>query len=510
MSNRRQIRFSPIDGKYIPLTGLISALEPTDPAVPAIEWLLDLRDKSKRVFAVTNQGDPALDFSDAIRAVRRIGFNTASHESIETARAWIRSCVEGHPGQHRTYSDAGLYRNSPGMEEQARDDGPTHLIDCSSDCLLNNEAFGKGSRLVDGSVRPGPYAALSYRWGTADSASWVTTEDNIAARQIQLPETSLPKTIRDAIQITRALDIRYLWIDAICINQSSKDAWLTESSKMAAVFENALVTICASTSTGSTEGMLNARSVDGIESAAEANGDTITIQSVLKSGASSTLHLQFSSGTDRPYRMTACLPAALTWVFEPGTPVKQICVYTAPSWSWASQPRAVTFTHAFSHKREAEYECKLLEADMHLAGRDEFGAVTSGRLMLRSKMWDVRFVPHEICQQDCERSHEVFLDGKMFLAYYDNGFSSLQHSSLMAVSTFFAKPEPWGGGRFEVCDFLLVQKTDEPTLYRRVGVCTHLSFSRMHKHTNEDYLATRHDCLTAMFAAKAETSITLT
>jgi hypothetical protein len=43
---------------------------------------------------------------------------------------------------------------------------------------------------------------------------------------------SLPKTFRDSIQVTRALGYKYIWIDSLCIIQSTAD-WERESVKMA-------------------------------------------------------------------------------------------------------------------------------------------------------------------------------------------------------------------------------------------------------------------------------------
>ncbi|KAF0320218.1 hypothetical protein GQ607_012480 [Colletotrichum asianum] len=48
----------------------------------------------------------------------------------------------------------------------------------------------------------------------------MTTSDNLSARLERLDLHELPKTIRDAVRVTRALGIRYLWVDALCIEQN--------------------------------------------------------------------------------------------------------------------------------------------------------------------------------------------------------------------------------------------------------------------------------------------------
>jgi hypothetical protein len=47
-----------------------------------------------------------------------------------------------------------------------------------------------------------------------------------------IPLSSLPKTFLDAIVVTKALGLRYLWIDSLCIIQDDEDDWLAESKTM--------------------------------------------------------------------------------------------------------------------------------------------------------------------------------------------------------------------------------------------------------------------------------------
>jgi hypothetical protein len=56
----------------------------------------------------------------------------------------------------------------------------------------------------------------------------------------------LPKIFQDAIQVSRRLQIQR--IDSLCIIQNSESDWEIESSNMADYYENAYVTISASSS----------------------------------------------------------------------------------------------------------------------------------------------------------------------------------------------------------------------------------------------------------------------
>jgi hypothetical protein len=51
---------------------------------------------------------------------------------------------------------------------------------------------------------------------------------------------STTQLFQDAISVTRALGIRYLWIDALCILQDSVKDWEQESANMAAVYTNSM------------------------------------------------------------------------------------------------------------------------------------------------------------------------------------------------------------------------------------------------------------------------------
>lgn len=71
--------------------------------------------------------------------------------------------------------------------------------------------------------------------------------------------SELTQTIQDAIDITRRLVCQYLWIDALCIIQDSKEDWSQESAKMSEVFSGAIVTIAVADAENHSEGILRPR-----------------------------------------------------------------------------------------------------------------------------------------------------------------------------------------------------------------------------------------------------------
>ncbi|KAJ5802154.1 uncharacterized protein N7503_004604 [Penicillium pulvis] len=69
----------------------------------------------------------------------------------------------------------------------------------------------------------------------------------------------LPQTFQDAIQLTRRLGIRYLWIDSLCIIQDSHEDWLDQSAVMGGVYQYSYLNIAATKSTDPYGGLFTTR-----------------------------------------------------------------------------------------------------------------------------------------------------------------------------------------------------------------------------------------------------------
>lgn len=70
--------------------------------------------------------------------------------------------------------------------------------------------------------------------------------ENFDSYLIEIPIQDLPATFKDAIEITLALGIYYIWIDSLCINQSDQEGWLREAALMSSVYSGSYVNIAAS------------------------------------------------------------------------------------------------------------------------------------------------------------------------------------------------------------------------------------------------------------------------
>jgi len=105
---------------------------------------------------------------------------------------------------------------------------------------------------------PWSYLSLSYCWGK-QHASVGTTKENLQDRTQSIPVDSLPKTIRDAIAITRRMGVRFLWADVLCIIQLDNTDWVQECKRMGDYYEGSLFTIAAASASDSAEGCLFSR-----------------------------------------------------------------------------------------------------------------------------------------------------------------------------------------------------------------------------------------------------------
>ncbi|KAI0532296.1 hypothetical protein GGR58DRAFT_507576 [Xylaria digitata] len=77
-------------------------------------------------------------------------------------------------------------------------------------------------------------------------------------REVDLDE--LPRTIQDAVKVTREINQQFLWVDSICIIQDDSADWEQESQCMEQVFSSVYCVLAAGSSEGLSVGFLRARS----------------------------------------------------------------------------------------------------------------------------------------------------------------------------------------------------------------------------------------------------------
>ncbi|KAI0137833.1 HET-domain-containing protein [Hypoxylon sp. NC0597] len=112
--------------------------------------------------------------------------------------------------------------------------------------LYVGSARSKSARLYKPPRKfPHRYVALSYCWGPDKFLKLCKSTSRSLERGVKIDE--LPKTMQDAVHITRKLGLKFLWVDALCIMQGDDAEWEEQSGKMCSIFEGAYLTIAAST-----------------------------------------------------------------------------------------------------------------------------------------------------------------------------------------------------------------------------------------------------------------------
>jgi hypothetical protein len=208
---------------------------------PASDWISDiwinkLSPTGTTQFGNSDRGSLAVEFfvdndrrhsnRNPLPIRRHLRCSDTPQAILNTARLALQHCIEYHEGC------------GGGAEERS----PMRLID-----VAFAEAGGDSVRIfktyrAQSLLEPGPpfkYTALSYCWGS--ESAWKPsmlglTKHSLHALRHGIEIQQLPQVFQDAIEVTRHLGYRFLWIDAMCIAQgdeSGKSSSANESeSKM--------------------------------------------------------------------------------------------------------------------------------------------------------------------------------------------------------------------------------------------------------------------------------------
>lgn len=125
--------------------------------------------------------------------------------SYEVLRGWLAACESQHDqtcGLERIKPVSGLW-----------------MIECENFSVVRMIASCR-------------YVALSYVWGVTDT---------IQRRNLH----ESPRTIRDAMLITRELGLRYLWVDKYCIRSNDTNHMMQQVRQMHYIYEQSYLTIIA-------------------------------------------------------------------------------------------------------------------------------------------------------------------------------------------------------------------------------------------------------------------------
>ena len=171
-----------------------------------------------------------------MKSLPTIPGDTASEASFSWASRVLNNCLKSHNRCNRnTITEL-----------------PTRVLD------LGPPGEATNVKLFEPSGTSDRYAYLSHFWGKTRSIT--TKRRTLASHRRGMAWELPPKTFQDAINFARRLDLRYLWIDSLCIIQDDTDDWRRESAKMASIYQNSYITIAATMSANDHGGCFSAAS----------------------------------------------------------------------------------------------------------------------------------------------------------------------------------------------------------------------------------------------------------
>jgi len=170
--------------------------------------------------------------------------NPGSESSLAIVSSWLQSCLRNHD-----------VCSHPEFQRP-----PKRLISVGN---TTQNPF-----LVDMGPNSPPvkWLCLSYCWGEGVVPAVELTKANIEDLKSGRERLeSFDATVRDAILVARALDIPYIWIDALCILQDKDtNEWNEEAPKMNEIYGGSVLTLVAASAETVKDGFLTERQLQYI------------------------------------------------------------------------------------------------------------------------------------------------------------------------------------------------------------------------------------------------------
>ncbi|KAJ9616376.1 hypothetical protein H2200_000094 [Cladophialophora chaetospira] len=180
------------------------------------------------------------------------GIGPLQHDDAKFIRAQKLYAVELFVEGFQDWLGLDLPRRNPAHEDP--NSAPSRALDRSwlLQCLRDHRKCGSTvtrpsdfapERLVR--ISPGKirlsishptkvdYLALSYCWGM--STVFSTTKENLPDHLNQIPWSMIPKTFRQAVDLTLMLGYEYFWVDSLCIIQHDEEDFARQSNRLPAL-----------------------------------------------------------------------------------------------------------------------------------------------------------------------------------------------------------------------------------------------------------------------------------
>jgi hypothetical protein len=162
---------------------------------------------------------------------------TGSQEAFRQISKWLEECFI----KHKYMCPSTLSRDGPPTL-------PFRVLEIPP-------SESQGVRLLETRGQTGYWACISHCWGGQQPLVTTREPDTLSQHQKGIPWEDLPKTFQEAIVVTRAIGIPYLWIDSLCIVQDDPYDWQVQSAQMAEIYHKSILTIAGSISPGPNQGI---------------------------------------------------------------------------------------------------------------------------------------------------------------------------------------------------------------------------------------------------------------
>ncbi|KAI9164071.1 hypothetical protein HJFPF1_05707 [Paramyrothecium foliicola] len=173
---------------------------------------------------------------DAIDNPQPVRGRGSDQDIMERLAAWLRRREQRVPLNEFSWNDSPL---------------PTRVLDLGEPRVKDLAFLESDLHILQTAGQKAKYVTLSYCWGGYRDT--ITVKDNYDERRSGIRFKELPVVFAQAIKITRALGVRYLWIDALCIIQDDPEDWSREAARMSEVYWNSVCRLAVTDSKDPTE-----------------------------------------------------------------------------------------------------------------------------------------------------------------------------------------------------------------------------------------------------------------
>ncbi len=175
------------------------------------------------------------------RLTKAVQPSTASWETFNDIHRWLRLCEKVH---------------SRCVERRHKRIGqlPTRIVYVGA-FQADSLVYVQDTKGIAHNAR---YITLSHSWG--GSVPCRLLESNHSSYAAGVHTSALPKTFRDAIALTKALGLDYIWIDSLCIVQDSRDDWERECVLMSDIYNGSFLNVAANAASDANGGLFRDRS----------------------------------------------------------------------------------------------------------------------------------------------------------------------------------------------------------------------------------------------------------